>query len=169
MRASIYHEAYENARIVLRYKPDEVVKSANYAVRAAGASYGDEYVVCEYLFGGDLPQNPKQYEQIGRENGGIPIVKQTGEDGKLEEDRVIRKSMGRAGVELRFNKAKALLLPYLAAHGVEVPAEGLAERVRINLISAILKNGDEILAALTNGARPISDETRRNATPDTQI
>lgn len=159
MRLSIYRDAYEKARVVSRYSPAKAVDSANYAVGAGGVSYGDEYVICEYLFGGELPQNPKEYEQIGREGGGIPIVKQTGEDGRLGEDTGIRKSMGRAGVALRFSKAKAPLLSYLAARGINVPAEGMAEQIRINLIKAIVRNADEILDKLANGANPMSPET----------
>jgi len=159
LRADIYKEAYENARLVWKTSPREAESSANSAVKVVGASYGDEYIVSEYLFGGDLPRNPKKHEQIGKEGGGVPIVKQTGEDGKLGEDTGIRKSMSRAGVSLRFKKAKTLLLSYLATCGIEVQAEGLAEQIRINLINAIVKNDDEILAGLKKSANPISPET----------
>jgi hypothetical protein len=162
IRTKIYRDAYVHARVVMGYSHKDAVKSANYVVQAQGASYADEYILREYLFGGELPQNPKTYNQIGKENGGIPIIKQTGEGGALEEDTGTRKPMGKAAIDIRFNRTKDLLYSYLAAMGIETRAEKQSLKVRIALIKTLIKEGPEILAKLPKNETPAVIDMRKN-------
>ena len=130
--------------------------SANYEVNHQRVSYTDEYIFREYLVGGQITSHWKELKEIGEQ--GVPILKQTGENGQLSTENPQIKIMTKQAVSLRFKAARNNFLAKLEALRIEIPdtmlrSPRLTEPEHlIHLINLIAKEGDEIAAKLSRGA-----------------